>query len=108
MIRVSKLLLEAPKALAGGKTGMERSPKTDPTAIPGGMASTPKTSPGSAPKTPEDGHRPKNNPGAVTYGPKAGGSMVRVSKILTRFLEVEEDHPGESVLLSTPWGSKEF
>ncbi|GEM_PF-7025597 len=34
--------------------------------------------------------------------------MVRVSKILTRFLEVEEDHPGESVLLSTPWGREEI
>lgn len=56
------------------------------------------------PKTPRDGTRPHDNPGAVVYetGGKTSGRMIRVSKILTRYhqeLEVQEDEPGESLLL---------
>jgi hypothetical protein len=54
----------------------------------------------------EFGHRTKANPGAVVYDSakpkKASGGMIRVSKILTRYhqeLEVQEDEPGESILL---------
>ena len=75
-----------------------------PKAIP-----SPSTSPASktpAPKTPEHGRRTQDNPGAVVYDSakpkKASGGMIRVSKILTRFqqdLTVEEDEPGESILL---------
>ena len=67
MIRVSKLLLEAPKAFAGGKTGMEPSPKTDPTAIPGGKASTPGSSSTPKQKAPSYGRR----------DPASGGKVYR-------------------------------
>lgn len=69
---------------------MEPTPKTDPTAIPGGKASGgPKASPGSAAKTPSCGKRDPNN-GGITYGGKTGG-MLRVSKLLAQWVTVQED-----------------
>ena len=73
-----------------------QTPKTDPFKP---AETTPKAPAVPAHKTPRDGTRSKENPGAITY--KTGG-MIRVSKILTRFhqeLEVQEDEPGESILL---------
>ncbi len=58
-----------------------------------------------ATKTPKGmGIHPKENPGATVYDGKTAGTMIRVSKILTRFtdLVVEEDSPGDSWLLSSP------
>ena len=43
-------------------------------------STAPKAPPVTAPKTPRDGTRPKENPGAVVY--KTGG-MIRVSRILS-------------------------
>ena len=57
-----------------------------------------------APKTPEHGTRDKASGGVVydSSKPRKSGGMIRVSKILTRYhqeLEVQEDEPGESLLL---------
>jgi len=91
---------QAPEAFENG-SGFHGD-KTTPKAVPS-TSPNPKTP---APKTPEHGRRPQDNPGAVVYDSakpkKASGGMIRVSKILTRFqqdLTVEEDEPGESLLL---------
>lgn len=49
-----------------------------PEKIPPAKDTSPKPAPVSPPKTPRDGTRPKENPGAVVY--RTG--MIRVSKIL--------------------------
>ena len=79
-----------------------------PKAIPPAPDTSTKAPPVTAPKTPRDGKRDPKNPGAVVYDSSKAGSMIRVSKILTRYhqeLEVQEDEPGESLLLrSNPQG----
>ena len=71
VLRVSKILLRAPKAFEGGRSGAEPSKRTDPTKIPGGKASTPVASPSSGPKTPSCGKRDPGT-GGMTYGIKTG------------------------------------
>ena len=69
-----------------------------PKKIP--AASTPQ-----ATKTPKGmGSHPKENPGATVYEARTAGRMIRVSKILTRYLDliVAEDEPGDSWLLCGP------
>ena len=62
-----------------------------PEAIPPAPDTSPKAPPVTAkPKTPRDGTRPKENPGAVVY--KTGG-MIRVSKILSRAWKAEGPNP---------------
>jgi len=94
MLRVSKLLMkakEAPKAFEGGLTGAENPPRTDPTKIPGGKATGgPKAPPSSAAKTPSCGHRSPDN-GGMVYGHEKTGGMLRVSKLLAQWVNVEAD-----------------
>lgn len=88
MIRVSKILLKAPEAFEGGRSGAEPTKKTNPTAIPGGKASTPSTSSSSQEKAPSCGKRDPDH-GGMTYDTKTGG-MVQ-SKILAQWITVSED-----------------
>ena len=59
----------------------------EPKPIPPAPDTAPKAPPVSAkPKTPTDGHRTKDNPGAVIYdsSTKSGSRMIRASRILAR------------------------
>ena len=93
MLRVSKLLVvsnnEGPKAPTFQAPPWPHQPEK-PKPIPPAPDTRPKAPPISAkPKTPRDGARPENNPGAVVY--KAGGGMIRVSKLLAQWMTVSED-----------------
>ncbi len=86
---------EAPEAFDHG-SGFHGTQEAPP-VIPLGKA------PAAPPKkAPQSGTHPKTNPGSTVYdSSKAGGRMIRVSRILTRYqdLTVEEDEPGDSSLL---------
>jgi hypothetical protein len=103
MLRVSKLLMKAPEAFQAGRSGAGPTKKTNPTAIPGGSASTPKSSPSSAPKTPSSGERNSDN-GGMTYGTKTGdnGPSEPTPVVTTRSWEWEttvwsDNDPGEAL-----------
>jgi len=94
MIISAKLILHEPKdpiAFEGGRSGAEPSKKTNPLAVPGGQAGKPKAAPAKKQKTPNCGTRSEDH-GGLVYGPeKTGGSMIKVSKILAQWVNVESD-----------------
>lgn len=97
MICVSKILLKAPEAFQGGRSGAE--PKTNPTAAPGGKASTPGSSSSPKQKAPSCGRRDPASGGMVyrTGGGHGPSEPIPVATSRTWETTIWTDEPDETL-----------